>query len=162
MGKRELIHNFAIKIAAPVKVIKKSNVSKRISRKCFAVVIENNDTLKARVSTSPVDELSDKEYLLLPFTESSFDLKGKRYVFLLDKDEFNHYVCIIRDTFKALFAYGTPNVYRALRPGLLISGHIIRNKGKLEFDYEQLIAFNENAKHINEVKIDEDRPLFEK
>lgn len=164
MVRKELIHNFTIKLAAPVKVIKKSNVNSRASRKCFAIVIEEDGTLKAKVSTSPVkvnDEKVNKEFLLLPLTDDSLNLKGKRYAFLLNKDRYNHYVCVIRDTFKSLFAFGTLNMYRALRPGLLISGHIVRNNGKMYFDYEQLIAFSENSVHINEVRIDEDRPLFD-
>lgn len=164
MAQKSLVHNFAIKLAAPVKVIKSSNKNSRISRKCYAVVVKDGNDLKARITTSPVDENDvnvDSEFLLLPFTSNSLTLKGKRYVFSKIKDKYGHYICIIRESFTAMINYGTNTQYTALRPGVLISGHIVRKSGKMLFDYEQLIAFTEYGTHINEIKVDEDRPLFD-
>lgn len=160
--KKKLVHNFTIKIATPTRVIKTNKVSK-VSRKCYAVVIEDNGEMKARVTSSPVKESDSvpSEFLMLPFTENSLNLKGKLYVFTYNKDKYNHNVCIIRDTLKAMFHYGNQNMYRALRPGLLIAGHVVKQQNKHYFDYEQLIAFSEFGRHINDVKINEDTPLFD-
>lgn len=149
---------FTIKLAKPVKETKQSKSTKNISRRCFAVVEYNNESLVARVCISPIED--PDEYILIPFTDKSLELKGKTYVFIKDLDKYGHIVCITRDSNTANISYGLNSQYDVLKPGLLISGFIIRNNGRLYFDYEQLIAYTEKGQHINEVKIDEDKPLF--
>lgn len=147
---------FTIKIASPK--IKREVKSSKISRRCLAVVISDNGTLKARIATSPVED--NQEYLVIPFTDNSYSLKGKTHVFLKHKDKYNNFVCVIRDTIKANFSPGTNSQYDAIKEGLLLAGRIIKIKEKLYFDYETLIAFSETAAHINEVNIKENTPLF--
>ena len=156
---KQLVHSFAIKIASPVKAVKNKSTSGKISRKCLAVVIIEDNVLKARITTSPVEE--QPEYLVIPFTEDSYDLKGRTHVFLKEKDKYGS-ICIIRDIFEANINPGSLSQYDALKEKLLISGYIIRKEGKLYFKYEELVAFTEKGTYITDPKIKYDKPLFNK
>ena len=154
---KTLIHNFGVKLAAPVKTNKENKSSGKVSRRCLAVVICVYEQLRARVNTSPVED--EPEYITLPFTEDSYNLKGRTHVFLKEKDEHGH-ICIIRDILSANRNPGSPSQYDSLKENLLICGYIIRKEGKLYFDYEELVAFTERGNHITEPKINYDKPLF--
>lgn len=150
--------NFTINVAKVNKP--KGNSSKQVSRKCLAVVITDENTIKARIDTSPVEGCN--EFLVLPFTTKSLELKGKTIVFFKDKDKYGHNQCYFRTTTDALINPGTNNQFDALRPGLLISGYIKRIDGKLYFDYEDLVAYKEGGVHITDIRINEDKPIFNK
>lgn len=145
------------------------NVGTNISRKCLAVVAEIDGEFKAIINIDKHhiilkegDEPSN-EQLVLPFTDKSLSLKGKTYVFKKDKDESNHYVCVIRDTYNANTHPGLKSQYNALHPNLLIAGHIIRKNGKMYFNYEDLISHHYLCEtHLCNVRIDADKPLFNK
>lgn len=156
---RELVHSFTIKIATNNKPKREFLRTNKVSRKCQAIVIKDEGILKARINISPLEE--SEELIVIPFTERSLDLKGKTYVFLKNKDEHNHYVCIIRDIHKADLYPGLNTQYDALHEGLLISGYIIRKDGKLYFDYEDIINFSEKSSgYLEDVRIREDKPVF--
>lgn len=139
---------FTLKVASPVK--KERNSYSKIGKKCSAVVIEDNGELKARLVTSPVKDNEEfQEYILLPFTNNSFKLKGKTHVFLKEKDKYNHHICVIRDSTTAIISPGVPSQYDALHKGLLVGGHVIRKNGKNYFNYEELIAYNERGGKVN-------------
>ena len=166
-----------IKVNMPIFTIKVASKSKReskstgsnISRKCYAVVKEIDGEFKAVININKEyvrlkegDELSN-EQLVLPFTEKSLDLKHKTYVFLKNKDKYGHYVCIIRDRNTAHFFAGIPTQYNTIHDNLLIAGHIIRKNGKMYFEYEDLVAHHYLAEsHICDVKVDNNKPLFNK
>ena len=166
-----------IKLRIPTLTIKPASKSKRepkptgsnISRKCYAVVKEIDGEFKAVINIDKQhirlkkgDELSN-EQLILPFTERSLDLKGKIYVFLKEKDKYGHYVCVIRDRNTAHFFPGIPTQYNTIHDNLLIAGHIIRKNGKMYFEYEDLVAHHYLAEsHICDVKVDNNKPLFNK
>lgn len=155
---RELVHSFTIKIVPFNKPKRESSNNVKVSRKCYAVVIKDKNVLKARINISPVEDKD--EFLILDFTSNSLNLKGKTHVFLKDKDKYNHYVCVIRDIDKAYLFPGVDSQYDALHENLLIAGYIVRKEGKLYFDYKDLIAFHENGQHIENVKILENKPIF--
>lgn len=166
------IPTFTIKPAS-----KRGRLSKReskptgsnISRKCYAVVKEIDGEFKAVINIDKQyirlkkgDELSN-EQLILPFTERSLDLKGKIYIFLKEKDKYGHYICIIRNTINAELHPGLPIQYNAVHENLLLAGHIIRKNGKMYFEYEDLVAHHYLAEsHICDVKVDNNKPLFNK
>ena len=159
---------FTIKLASKPKQKVKS-FDNSISRKCYAVVKEIDGEFKAVINIDKQhirlkkgDELSN-EQLILPFTERSLDLKGKIYVFLKEKDKYGHYVCIIRNTINAELHPGLPIQYNAVHENLLLAGHIIRKNGKMYFEYEDLVAHHYLAEfHICDVKVDNNKPLFNK
>lgn len=148
----ELVHSFGIKIAKTYKV-KKTNSITVVSKKISAVVILENGTYKARITTSPV-EGCPTEYRVLPFTPNSLTLKGKTYVFTKNKDKYGKYVCVIRDANKANFSPGIDEQYDIFKPGVVISGRIIKKDGVLYFDYIDLIAYKENGKLIDNLNVD--------
>lgn len=166
-----------IKLRIPTLTIKPASKPKRepkptgsnISRKCYAVVKEIDGEFKAVININKQhirlkkgDELSN-EQLILPFTERSLDLKGKIYVFLKEKDKYGHYVCIIRNTINAELHPGLPTQYNAVHENLLLAGHIIRKNDKMYFEYEDLVAHHYLAEsHICDVKVDNNKPLFNK
>lgn len=154
---KELIHSFKIKLAS-INKPKKQYSGTVISRKCIAIVIKIDGILKAKINTSPVEE-SDN-FIVIDFTDKSLELKGKTYVFLKQKDKYNHFVCIIRDINKANLFPGLPCQYDVLHEGLVISGHIIRKDGKMYFNYEDLLSFKEGSQFMEDVRIKEDKPLF--
>ena len=166
-----------VKISNPVFTINIASKSKHgskptssnISRKCYAVVKEINGEFKAVININKQhirlkkgDELSS-EQLILPFTKRSLDLKNKIYVFLKEKDKYGHYVCVIRDKMTANLFPGLLTQYNAIHENLLLAGHIIRNNGKMYFEYEDLVAYHYLSEfHIYDVNVDNNKPLFNK
>lgn len=133
------------------------STNNNISRKCYAVVKEIDGELKAIINIDSADQL------VLPFTEQSLELKGKEYVFLKEKDKYNHYVCIIRDNVTANMSPGLSTQYNTIHENLLLAGHIIRKNGKMYFNYEDLVKHHYlSESFINEVRIDDNKPLFNK
>lgn len=159
---------FTINLASKPKR-KSKQTGNNISRKCYAVVKEIDGEFKAVININKQhirlkegDELSN-EQLVLPFTERSLDLKGKIYVFLKEKDKYGYYVCMIRDTMTANLAPGLPTQYNVVHENLLLAGHIIRKDGKMYFEYEDLVAYHYlSESRICDVKVDNDKPLFNK
>ena len=146
----KLIHSFAIKLISTTKVKRESKSFIKVGRKCQAVVILDDKQWKARLTTSPVeDERIPDEFLVLPFTDSSLSLKGKTHVFLKEKDKYGHYICVVRDKLTAKLHPGLNIQYNVFHEGLLISGYIVKKKGKHYFEYEELIAFTENGAYIS-------------
>lgn len=159
---------FTINVVSKPKVKSKTK-SNNISRKCFAVVKEIDGEFKAVVNISKNyicikegDKLSN-EQLILPFTKNSLELKDKSYVFLKNKDEYNHYVCIIRDIKEANLYPGTKDQYDVVKNNILIAGYIVNKNNKMYFEYEDLVSFHYLAEfHISDIKIDDTKPLFTK
>lgn len=148
---KQLIHSFAIKDVTVNKVKRESKAVTKVGKKCQAVVIKDDDILKARLTTSPVTDSEEtlNEFLVLPLTPDSFNLKGKTKVFLKEKDKYGHYVCVIRDELTAKLHPGVDTQFDTLHEGLLISGHVVKKNGKQYFDYEDLVAFTELGTHID-------------
>lgn len=143
---------FTINIASKVKVKHETNSSTKLGKKCLAVVIKDNDNiLKARLVTSPVEDNEwFNEFRVIAFTEDSFNLKGKTHVFLKERDKYGHKVCVIRNYYMQIRLYpGLDTQYDALYEGLLVRGHIVKKNCKHYFDYEDLVAFTEYGAHID-------------
>lgn len=150
--------NFTINIAAKPKV--KRTSAYKISRRCYAVIIIENGNVKARVSL--LNDISNPDYLLLPLTKNSFDLKGKEYVFTIKKYNHNKPILIIRSYEDSIFKPGSKTQYTPFKHNSLVAGKVIKTDNGMLFDYETLVAVNENGTHINPVKVDTSKPLFDK
>ena len=131
----------------------KPKTTNKKSKRMFAVVIEDDGILKARIQINAEDE--DIQYDVIPFTDMSFDLKNKTHVFLKNRDKYGKRVCIIRDKSKTFLYSGQHPEFKVLDKGLLISGYIITIDNKRYFDYDKLVAFHELGAHINEIEEDE-------
>lgn len=166
-----------VKVFNPTFTINIASKSKRkitksinsISRKCYAVVVKDNNEYKAVVNIDekyiPIvegDEFSNSK-LILPFTEESLDLKDKTHVFLKNKDKLGKNVVVIRNERDCHFSPGLPTQYDAVKENILIAGHIVRKNGKMYFNYEDLVKYYYLSEFkLCDVKIDNDKPLFSK
>lgn len=156
---KELVHTFAIKAIKKSKP-KHERAFVKIGKRCEAVVVSIDGTLKARLITSPVEECT--ELLVIPFTEDSFNLKGKTHIFLKEKDKRNHYICYIRDEFKAKLYPGSDTQFNSLVNGILVSGHVYRKDKQMYFKYENLLAFTEQGGRLNNIRFADDNTLIKK
>lgn len=150
--------SFRLNIQAAIKKIVKNKP--KVSRLCSGEIIFIDNELKIKIPINKVDNLSDKDYIVVPLSAESKTLKGKTLIFSKEKDKTNHYVCIIREPMQALHYPGDENRYASFRPGNIIAGFIYNNNGKLVFNYEKFIKFSDNSRIINNVKIEENKPLF--
>lgn len=144
---RIFLREFKLKLAKPVKSIVNDKI-KRLSKRCLAQIVKVEEVFKAKI------KIKENEYLFLPLTENSFNLKGKTHVFSLSKDEYNNKIIFIRTSEKANTSPGLNTQYSALSENIIISGYIIKQNDTKYFDYEDLVAVNENAPHINIVKLE--------
>lgn len=149
---------FSINLAR-IKTKRETNTNvKSISRRCLAVVIEDDGILKACIEPNEHDNITDK--VIIPFTERSFNLKGRTHVYSTKKDKNNRNILCIRDAWTSIHSPGTSEQYVTLKKNALISGKVIKLQNKMYFDYEELIAFNSYCPHINSVRIDNDKAVF--
>lgn len=159
-----------INLASKPKVKRKTNKSsKNISRKCYAVVKLKDNEFKAIVNVDGdyISEIQEGEFsnslLVLAFTKHSLDLKGKTHVWLKYKDKYGKNVCVIRTEKDANFNPGLNTQYNVFKENLLIAGHIVRIDNIMYFEYENLIKFHYLSDYkLQDVKIDNDKPLFNK
>ena len=149
---RKLFHTFAIKLA-----IKPSKSFVKVSRKCLAVIILHDGDFRAKIRK---ELYNDNEFLILPLTPKSFDLKHKGYVYSRNKDKNGKHILCIREVSKTKLSPGLVNQYITIKVGCVISGYICRNNNKLYFDYDNFVAFSEDSEPINDINIDDESNLF--
>ena len=150
---KELIFGFTIKPISSIKLKQETKSFKTVGKKCKAVVIEDNGIFKAKLISSPVENNENelKDIHIIPFSEESFNLKGKTHVFLKEKDKYGHLICIIRDEIESRISPGTNTQYDVLKKGLRLIGHVVNKHGKHYFNYEELDAYTENGPVIGEL-----------
>ncbi len=93
---------------------------------------DNNGEWKAYINTKGIPDY--KDLTILPFTEKSFELKGRNEVFRVSKDKYNHYVKVIRTDVEAEFYPGNKEDYCTLCENHVYSGHIVKVDGITQFD----------------------------
>uniref|UniRef100_A0AAU8MHV6 Uncharacterized protein n=1 Tax=Geladintestivirus 5 TaxID=3233137 RepID=A0AAU8MHV6_9CAUD len=147
---------FTINIA---KGLKKSKASKpnRVSRLCIGTTIKEGDEYKIQISLRNDPEYPD--FLVVPFTKQSLELKGKVIVYSHKKDKYNHYIEYHRDSSMCKLFPGLPTQYTAVIEKLVCSGYVIRKDNKLMFDLKETHGFGDYV-HDLPIKIDESKPLF--
>lgn len=146
----KLKSGFAINLASGIKA-KSTKSFTKVSKLMEAVVILDGDILKARLTTSPVEE-NISEFRVYPFTPNSFVLDDRKYIFHKDKDKYNHNQVYIRDDFRIHLLPGLISNYKSLIEGLLINGYIVKQDGKYYFDYKDLVAFREHHERLIKTK----------
>lgn len=134
------IHNyrmplkFTIKPAAlkPKKDPTVSNNKKYLTKILYCIAHNTDNGWKAYINTRGLEGYED--LTILPFTEKSFELKGRRDVFLHHKDSTGHWVRIMRNQIDSIISPGSPEVYCTLCENDCFTGHIIKIDGILQFD----------------------------
>ena len=148
---------FTINIAKGFK--KKPKVSKlnRISRLCIGTTIKEGDEYKIRISLRNDPEYHD--FLVIPFTKESLELKGKAIVYGHEKDKYGHNIEYHRDPSMCKFFPGLPTQYTAVIERLVCAGYGVRKNGKLMFDLKETHGIGNYVYNLP-TRIDDSKPLF--
>ena len=150
---------FTINLAKGFKKKPKASKLNRVSRLCIGTTIKEGDEYKIRISLRNDPEYHD--FLVVPFTKESLELKGKAIVYGHEKDKYGHNIEYHRDPSMCKFFPGLPSQYTAVIERLVSSGYVIRKDGKLMFDLKQTHGIGGYV-HDLPNRIDESKPLFPK
>ena len=148
---------FTINIAKGIKKKSKPSKPNRISRLCIGTVIKDNDEYKIKLSLRNDPDYPD--YLVIPFTKESLDLKGKTIVYLHKKDKFGHNIIYHRNSSVCELFPGHSSQYTVVVENVICSGYVIRKDGKLMFDLIETHGKG-NFTHNMPKRIDNSKPLF--
>lgn len=142
---------------------KKVNSSyKPLTQILYAVAYKNeNGEWEAHVNTRGLRNYQD--VTILPFTEKSFDLKGRNDVFRVNKDEKGYNVRIIRDDLTAEYHPGDNKYLCSICENQVFSGHIVIIDGIKQFD---MSVYQGPRKHcpellnkLNKEKVKEEKEM---
>lgn len=148
---------FTINIAKGLKKKPKASKPNRISRLCIGTTIKEGNEYKIKISLKNDPEYPD--FIVIPFTKESLDLKGKTIVYSHEKDQYGHNIVYHRNSFMCKLSPGPTTKYTAVIERLVCSGYVIRKDGKLMFDLKETYGIG-NYVHDLPSKIDESKPLF--
>lgn len=117
-------------------IIKKHKPKSKFVGKNIDVIpiIDTDGTYKAYL------KLAKDEFTLLPFTDKSFDLKGRDIVFSKVKDEHNHYVRYYRNKLDCIHFPGNKEYLIPFAPTWVIRGNIVKINNKKYFDFVTLVC----------------------
>ena len=117
-----ILTGFAFKPVEKKKKITTSNHNNRVSKKVYCICIEKSpNEFVAHIDMKNDPEFSD--ILEIPFSEKSYNLKGKEKVFTVNKDKNGKSVMIVRNQQLATIFHN-----------YVYSGYIIKIKGNYYFD----------------------------
>ena len=148
---------FTINLAKGFKKKPKVSKSNRVSRLCIGTTIKEGDEYKIRISLRNDPEYPD--FLVIPFTKESLELKGKVVVYGHEKDKYGHHIKYHRDPSMCKLFPGLPTQYTAVIERLVCSGYVVRKDGKLMFDLKETHGVG-NYVHDLPTRIDDTKPLF--
>ena len=136
------LSSLSLKITVPKNKRKNNSEGIKIveKNKKGKVFIDEDNNYK--ISISMKNDPNFPDLLILPFTENSYNLKGRKYVFTRTKDEFGRRTRYIRSEEKAKFHYGDSNRYIPFAPNWIVKGNIIRDNGILKFNFIDLITID--------------------
>ena len=123
------------KVSVPKPKRKASDGISKISRITRGKVILDEGIYKVEVKNE-----DEKTTTIYEFTERSYDLTGRTDIFSKEKDEFGRTVRYIRDQLSAKLMPGSPEHYTPFATNWIISGNIVNDKGKIKFDFKNLIG----------------------
>lgn len=145
--------------AAKIKDLKKNEVFRKVSRKCLAQVTKIGKHWYANVLKN--DETSNDFVISLRLTDKSLSLRDKQFIFTTYKDEHGHQMCFIRTALEAMISPKGIIPYQAVKEGIVVAGYIVRDQGKLYFEYTEFVSFTNNPEvYLVKVRINKDKPLM--
>ena len=148
---------FTINLAKGFKKKPKTSKPNRISRLCIGTTIKEGDEYKIKISLRNDPEYPD--FLVVPFTKESLELKGKAIVYSREKDEYGHYIAYHRDSSMCKLFPELPTQYTTVIERLVCSGYVVRKDGKLMFDLKETHGVGDYV-HDLPNRIDNTKPLF--
>ena len=142
----------SLKISVPKKqkTISKNTIKIEAKNKKGVVFIDENGEYK--VSLSMENDTFNPSLLIVPFTEKSYELKGKTSIFSRNKDKDGRYIRHIRSEEKSRFFPGNPDIFVPFAPNWIVKGNLVREGLILKFDFISLV----NIKGYNMIVHDED------
>ena len=151
-----ILTGFTFKPVQKKKKITTSNHNNRVSKKIHCICIEKSpNEFVAHIDMKNDPEFSD--ILEIPFSEKSYNLKGKEKVFTVNKDKNGKSVMIVRNQQLATIFPGIPIQYTPFKHNYVYSGYIIKIKGNYYFDvtdihshksYFNIVSCNTNIKPL--------------
>ena len=124
----------------------KINLAKKNKKESNRPVKECSKLLQALVVRTEIGYEAHLAYkedanLVVPFTEESFDLKGRTNIFSREKGE-RGYDRIIRGEDYSKFFPGDATRYIPFAPNWIVNGYLVKIEGKLYFDFHDLVTLN--------------------
>lgn len=121
--------------------IKKPRISnnKKVSMLLYCVAKKDkNDNWIAKINTKGLENYNDTT--ILPFSEKSFDLRGKNNVWYRKLDRRGHVVRCVRSDVEAFMSPGNSKDYISLRENAVFTGHIVKHEGNLYFNIKDYVG----------------------
>lgn len=142
----------SLKISVPKKskIISKNTIKIEAKNKKGVVFIDEDGEYK--VSLSMENDDYNPSLLIVPFTEKSYELKGKINIFSRTTDKDGRYIRYIRSEEKARFFPGNPDIFVPFAPNWIVKGNLVREGLILKFDFISLV----NIKGYNMIIHDDD------
>lgn len=132
------------KPAVPKKKRPKSSFSKLTDLIYCLCVEEEPNIFKAHVNIKGNREIPD--ILVIPFTEDSYDLKGKTKVFTVKKDKQGKRICIHRDKIRSIVYPGNSEIYTPFNNNYVYSGYVVKQE---EHHYFKVSDIYEHVNYCN-------------
>lgn len=144
------VGSFTIKPAViKQRIVNHKTYTKHYTRMLYAIAKkDNNNHWTAHINTRGLKEFND--VTIFDFTEDSFELKGKREIFLKERDKFGHHVHISRSEYEANNYPGLPEVYSTLREDGVFAGYIVKRNGIFMFDMKKYCGTINNCQSLLE------------
>ena len=141
------LKSLSFKITVPKNKVKESPNKIIEKNKKGKVFIDTDGNFKVLVSID-----NNPNMLKLSFTDKSYELKGKKYVFTRNLDKNGKRILYIRNKEKANYDYGDSSIYIPFAPNWIVKGDIINDKGIIKFDFIELLTIKgyNNMTHEDE------------
>jgi hypothetical protein len=119
--------------------VKKAPSKSVISGTLICTAIKTSDgKWEAHVNTKHLQDY--KDITVLPFSEGTFNLKGKNDIFSINPDNKGHYTRIMLDNIDCMATPETSSMWTTLRDKHLFKGKIIKIDGQLFFNIKEYIG----------------------
>lgn len=134
---RVILPKFSFKPIEKKRTTPVNNGLHRISKRLYCICVEETpNNFVAHINMKNDKVVPDIQ--VLPFTERSYDLKGKTKVFSVFSDINNRGICIIREKTHATNFPGLTSQYTPFRNNYVYSGYIVSINGKHYFDVDDV------------------------
>lgn len=131
-------NTFSFKFSPRIVKTKKESPNKVISGKLMCTVIKVDNVWKAKIDTTSLEDFGN--ITILPFSEETFNLKGKNDIFSINPDEKGRYTRINKDNVDCTTTPSTSSMWTSLRENHIFSGKIIKVNNNLFFDIKEYIG----------------------